>query len=170
MDKNVERDLARKGLTKEMVQAAADVAGSLERAEESEMLVRDSLMSFQQLARRLDKEVEVLTERAKVLLTTGDEGGAKGALLKREAAKGRLVSALKSAAGEKERLKKMEDNVGVIRMRAVVVENTMKTIAAETMTMNAGGGGGFELRTGDPLLEKFKALEDRLDDDDGGGK
>lgn len=166
LDAAVTRELRSKGLTKDMLRAAEEVALDLKRAEEAEGLVRDALRSFQELARRLDGEQTSLTDKAKVMLTMGDDEGAKDALLRRERAKENLVNALKGAAGEMERLKKMEDNVAAMQIRAVEVENSIKKIAAESLVDGldgeVGGLGGLKLEQSDPLLDKFKALEEKM--------
>ena len=67
----------------------------------------------------------------------------------------------------------MEENVGELRVRALEVENMIKRIAAESLALGVDGGvggGGFELEKSDPLLDKFKALEERLDDEGEGNR
>ncbi|GMH64699.1 hypothetical protein TrRE_jg4868 [Triparma retinervis] len=148
--------------------AARGVAEDLGRAEEAEVLVRDAVGTLQELARRRDEEQRGLADEARALLAAGDEEGARGALMRRERVKEGLVKALKGAKGERERLRKMEDNVAAMKVRAVEVENAIKRIAAESLTndLDGGAGGAFELEVTDPLLDKFKKLEENMKGDE----
>ncbi len=157
IDKAKKDELARMGVSEEMLENAREMGAGLERGMEGLRLIEDSLATQQQFAKRLDAESENIYSQAKEAIERQDEETARNLLMKRNDIQEKLKKALLNCADEKKRLTKMQDNVRAIEERAIEMESLLKrSIGAKTLMDTPDLG--LSLTTEDPLIQKFRDM------------
>jgi hypothetical protein len=151
-----QEEMARLGVTQDMLDAAQDVGVALQQSTEGLEATKDSLQTHQSLARILDRDAEDLYAKAKEKLTSGEEESARILLLKRTDVQEKLKKILKLCVEEKRRVKTMEQNVQTIQQRALEVEALLnRTVGAKARQESFAD---FSLEREDPLLKKFRDM------------
>lgn len=148
-------EMARMGVTEDMLKTAEEVGADLERGIDGLKATRNSLETQQSFARRLSSNEEDLYEKANDALKEGDEERAKKYLFDRQQLQQKLKKVLLACAEDKRRLETMERNVQILEERAMEVEALLRrSVGAKTMqdTMSSQ----FALPDEDPLLKKFR--------------
>jgi len=159
LDKARKEEMARKGLTPEMLEQANDVGAALRQAVEGVQAARESFETSQRLARTLDAQEKSLYERAKSAISSGDEEAARRSLLERESTKVKLLKVLKSVSEDRKRLSIMESNVEALETRGLEIESLLRrSVGAASMQDSANMNFGLSLEPEDPLLRKFRDL------------
>jgi hypothetical protein len=151
-----QEEMARLGVTQDMLDAAQDVGVALQQSTEGLEATKDSLQTHQSLARILDRDAEDLYAKAKEKLTSGEEESARILLLKRTDVQEKLKKILKLCVEEKRRVETMEQNVQTIQQRALEVEALLnRTVGAKPRQESFAD---FSLEREDPLLKKFRDM------------
>ena len=159
LDKARREEMARKGLTPEMLEQANDVGAALRQAVEGLRAARESFETSQRLARTLDAQEKSLYERARSAISSGDEEAARRSLLERESTKEKLLRVLKSVSEDRKRLAVMESNVEALETRGLEIESLLRrSVGAASMQESANMSIGLSLEPEDPLLRKFREL------------
>jgi hypothetical protein len=157
VDRAKKDEMARLGVSEEMLTMAEEIGTALERSIEGLKASQDSFETQQSLARRLDSNAEDLYERAKVAMTSRHEEVAKKLLMDRQTVQDKLKKALVACAEEKMRLTKMRSNVDALEQRAMELDALLKrTVGANALQDSSTK---FALSQGDPLLQKFRDME-----------
>jgi phage shock protein A len=144
------------GINQEMLDTAQEIGFALSQSVEGLEATKQSLQTHQSLARRIDREVEEVYEKAKSAMTENDEETARKWLLKRNELQENLKNVLKTCVDEKGRLARMEDNVKALEKRAMEVEALLqRTVGAKA---RQDSFSDFSISTDDPLLQKFKDM------------
>lgn len=145
------------GITQDMLDAAEQVGIALEQAFEGLKATQASLETQQSLARRLERDIDELYNKAKTAIESGNEEEAKSFLFQRNQNQEKMVSVLKLCAEEKKRLGVMQDNVDAIERRALEIESLLqRSVGAKARTETSFND--LSLSTEDPLLQKFRDL------------
>jgi hypothetical protein len=156
LNKARQEELARMGINQEMLDTAQEIGFALSQSVEGLEATKQSLQTHQSLARRIDREVEEVYEKAKSAMTENDEETARKWLLKRNELQENLKNVLKTCVDEKGRLARMEDNVKALEKRAMEVEALLqRTVGAKA---RQDSFSDFSISTDDPLLQKFKDM------------
>lgn len=159
LDKARREEMARKGLTPDMLEQANDVGAALRQAVEGLSAARESFETSQRLARTLDAQEKSQYERAKSAISSGDEEAARRSLLERESTKEKLLKVLKSVSEDRKRLAIMESNVEALETRGLEIESLLRrSVGAASMQGSANMNIGLSLEPEDPLLRKFRDL------------
>jgi len=154
VDKAKKEELARMGITDEMLESAREMGATLERATEGLKATQDSLKTQQNFAKRLDLDADNTYAEAKAALESNNEELARGLLLKRTHIQEKLKKTLINCAEEKKRLLKMQDNVRAIEERAIEMETILRrNVGAQSLLDSSTQ---FSLADEDPLLQKFR--------------
>ena len=163
-------EMARLGVTQEMLGMAREVGESLERSTEGLRATQESLETQQRLARRLDDDSNALYEKAKAALSGGNEEEAKQWLLERTRVQDKLKTVLVACAAAKQRFETMGENVKILEQRALEVDAMLRRTVSAKAVQDTNGidnyhdndgimmGGGLSLSKEDPLLQKFRDL------------
>ena len=162
-------EMARLGVTQEMLGMAREVGESLERSAEGLRATQESLETQQRLARRLDDDSDALYEKAKAALTDGNEEEAKQWLLERTRVQDKLKTVLVACAAAKQRFETMGENVKILEQRALEVDAMLRRTVSAKAVQDSNGidnyydndgimMGGLSLSKEDPLLQKFRDL------------
>jgi phage shock protein A len=160
-DRIKKEEMANRGITQEMLDAAEEVGYALEQSMIGMEATRDSLRSQQTLARRVEEDMNVYYDKAKAAMVDGREEDARSFLLQRSKNQDTLKETLKNCAEEKKRIDVMESNVSALQKRALEVEAILQRAVgakARQDSSNLLPDTGFSLSREDPLLEKFKDL------------
>jgi len=154
VDKAKKEELARMGVTDEMLESAREMGTTLERGTEGLKATQDSLKTQQNFAKRLESDADSTYAEAKIALESNNEELARGLLLKRTQIQEKLKKTLLGCAEEKKRLAKMQDNVRAIEERAIEMETMLRrNIGAQSLLDSSTQ---FSLADEDPLLQKFR--------------
>lgn len=149
-------EMERLGISQDMLDAAQEIGVALQQSTEGLEATRNSLQTQQSLARSFDRESEELYTKAKAMLTSGDEEGARSILLKRTNVQEKLKKVLVLCGEEKRRLEQMESNVDALKQRALEIESLLnRTVGAKA---RQDSFMDFSLESQDPLLQKFKDM------------
>ena len=152
MDQARQKEMQKMGLTPEMLEAAKEIGVTLENSIQGLQACQDSLRTLQNLALNLEKKDEQLYKKAQECLMGGDENRAREYLLERNSVQAKVVSTLRSAAAERNRLEQMESNVEALKERAQEMERLMsRSVGAKSLQDSS-----FRLQQEDPLLQKFR--------------
>ena len=161
LDKARREEMARMGLTPDMLEQANDVGAALRQAVEGLSAARESFETSQRLARTLDAQEKSQYERAKSAISSGDEEAARRSLLERESTKEKLLKVLKLVSEDRKRLAIMESNVEALETRGLEIESLLRrSVGAASMQGSANMNIGLSLEPEDPLLRKFRDLGD----------
>lgn len=156
-DRARKEELARLGITQDMLDSAQEIGLVLQRTNEGLKAIQDSLETQQRFARRLDRDAAELYERAKTLLQSGDEAKARDLLLQRTRVQDKLKQVLKACADERKRLTQMESNIDALERRAAEMDDLLRR-SVSAKTMQETSELGLSLDVEDPLLRKFRDL------------
>ena len=155
LDEARREEMARKGLTPEMLEQATEIGAALRQTEEGMRATQESVNTSQQLAQTLDRRENSLYDRAKSAMASGDEAGARKILLEREACKKKLLKVLKALAEERKRLAIMQENAEALETRGLEIESLLRRSVGAAALRDSSG---FELEPEDPLLKKFRDM------------
>ena len=155
-DKARKEEMAKMGITEDMLKMAEEVGADLERGIDGLKATRNSLETQQSFARKLSSNEEDLYEKAKAALNRGDEEQAKKFLFDRQQLQQKLKKVLLACAEDRNRLETMERNVQILEERAMEVEALLRrSVGAKTM-QDTMGSQSFALDNEDPLIKKFR--------------
>jgi hypothetical protein len=156
VDKAKNEEMARLGVSDEMLKMAEEIGTALERSLEGFKASQDSIETQQSLARRLDVNANELYEKAKIAMVSTNEEQAKKLLLDRQMVQEKLKKVLLTCADEQKRLSKMRSNVDALEQRAMEIESLLaRTIGAKALKDSSSQ---FSLSQEDPLLQKFRDM------------
>lgn len=157
VDRARKEEMERLGLSQDMLDIAQDIGSALEKSTEGLQAVQNSLETQQRFAKRLDADVTDLYERAKVALANSEDALARKLLMERTDAQEKLKKALMNCAQEKDRLKKMQENISQLERRALEIDSLLRrNVSAKTIQDSTHLG--LALSNEDPLLQKFKDM------------
>lgn len=155
LDEARREEMARKGLTPEMLEQATEIGSALRQTEEGLRATQESVDTSQRLAKMLDRQEKSLYERAKSAMASGDEAGARKIMLEREAGKKKLLKVLKALAEERKRLATMKENAAALETRGMEIEALLRRSVGAAALRDSSG---FALEPEDPLLRKFRDM------------
>ncbi len=156
LDRARKEEMERLGVTQEMLDSAEEIGLALQQSLEGMEATSYSLATQQALARRIDRDVIELYDKAKQAIVVGDEKTARSLLLKRNEYQESLKGVLKMCAEEKKRMEIMEQNVNALQRRAIEVESLLtRTVGAKA---RLDSFTDFSVTSEDPLLEKLRDL------------
>ncbi|KAL3916671.1 MAG: hypothetical protein SGILL_005071 [Bacillariaceae sp.] len=156
LNKARQEELSRMGVSQDVLNTAQEIGFALSQSMEGLEATQQSLQTHQSLARRIDREVEEVYDKAKTAMQKGDEESAREWLLKRTDLQENLKGVLKTCVEEKGRLDRMEENVKALEKRAMEVEALLqRTVGAKARQDSVSD---FSISTDDPLLQKFKDM------------
>jgi hypothetical protein len=156
LDRARKEEMDRLGITQDMLDAAQAVGQALKQSMDGAEATKNSLSTHQALARRIDRDVNELYDKAKESMAAGDEEAARSFLLKRNDNQESLKRVLQMCADEKKRMEIMEQNVSALQRRATEVEALLtRTVGAKA---RQGSLTDFSVSSEDPLLRKFRDL------------
>jgi len=156
LDTAKQEELARMGITQEMLESTREIGIALERSIEGLEATQASLKTQQNFAKRLEFDIEKTITDATKALADEDEVSARGLLLKKNQIQEKLKKTLLSCVEEKKRLMQMEENVRAIEERAIEMESLLnRNIGAKSLLDTSTQ---FSLADEDPLLQKFRDM------------
>jgi len=160
MNRARQEEMERLGITQDMLDSAQECGVALDQSMDALKASQASLETQQSLARRLDRDLTELYEKAKDALANGDEDTARSYLLQRTQTQDKLKGVLKLCAEEKQRLEAMKDNVAAIERRALEVEALLQRTVSSKRRMNVeiNADSDFSVPVEDPLLKRFKDM------------
>jgi len=149
--------MERLGVSTDMLEAANDIGLTLQESMEGLKAAQDSLTTQQTFAKRLDREVTELYEKAKAALGESREEEARELLFKRTRMQDKLKQALKFCAEERKRLDRMKENIEKLEQRAMEIDSLLRrSVGAKAVQKSEEYG--LSLSNEDPLLQKFRDL------------
>jgi hypothetical protein len=156
VDRAKKEEMARLGVTEDMLRMAEDIGTALQRSNDGLKASQDSFETQQSLARLLDTNAAELYEKAKAAMVAMKENEAKKILLDRQVVQEKLKKVLLSCVEEKSRLEKMRSNVNALEQRAMEIESLLRrNVGAKALQ---DSGSQFSLAQEDPLLQKFRDM------------
>lgn len=160
MNRARQEEMERLGITQDMLDSAQECGVALDQSMDALKASQVSLETQQSLARRLDRDLNELYEKAKDAMANGDEDTARSYLLQRTQTQDKLKGVLKLCAEEKQRLEAMKDNVAAIERRALEVEALLQRTVSSKRRMNVeiNADSDFSVPVEDPLLKRFKDM------------
>jgi hypothetical protein len=153
VDRAREAELQRLGITDEMLKEAKEIGFALEQSAQSLIACENSIESQQQYVRILERNMESVTDKAKIEILNGNEEKARLLLMEKQQMKDKMMKALKACVEEKNRKRQIEINIATLEKKALETEAEMRQIVA-TGSLN-------EIATSpndDPLLKRFQDL------------
>lgn len=158
LNKARKEEMERMGITQEMLDAAEDIGVALQQSMEGMEATKESLQTHQSLARRIDRDVAELYDKAKAAMEKNDEDGTRKLLLKRTQEQESLKKVLKLCVEEKKRLETIESNVDALQRRAMEVEGMLQRTVGAKARQDSSSFADFSVPAEDPLLQRFKDL------------
>lgn len=155
-NREAQEKLDRMGLSKEVLAAAAAVAKDIEEAEASLSLVRRAEASQRGLVTTLERQSDVLYQAAQDALRGSDESAARARLEERLMLKPKIASAQAELGAASQRTAALEAAMAALQEQAVRVEAMASRSVSASASVSA-----FDLEPEDPLLRRFKELEDK---------
>lgn len=156
VDRAKKEEMARLGVTEDMLRMAEDIGTALQRSNDGLKASQESFETQQSLARLLDTNAAEMYEKAKAAIASMKEDEAKKILLDRQLVQEKLKKVLLSCVEEKSRLEKMRNNVDALEQRAMEIESLLRrNVGAKALQ---DSGSQFSLAQEDPLLQKFRDM------------
>lgn len=156
--KEAQQRLDRMGLSKEVLDAARACASDIEEAEESLKLVRRAEASQRGLLTTFERQAAVAYEAAEAALRSGDEAQARTHLEERARLKPKITAANSELQSATNRVAVLEADCDTLREQAAKIEAMVgRSVSASAEARSSS----LALEPEDPLLAKFKELEDR---------
>ena len=155
-NREAQEKLDRMGLSREVLAAAAAVAKDIEEAEASLSLVRRAEASQRGLVTTLERQSDVLYQAAQDALRGSDESAARARLEERLMLKPKIASAQAELGAASQRTAALEAAMATLQEQAVRVEAMASRSVSASASVSA-----FDLEPEDPLLRRFKELEDK---------
>jgi len=153
-DRARKEEMARMGVTEDMLQMARDSGAALERAIEGLKVTRSSYETQRSFARNVEENANQVYNRAKMAVAASQDDEAKRFLLEHRRLKDKLKKALVACVEEKQRLEVMERNVDTLEQRAREVESLLN----QAVGAKARSDSRLALSEEDPLLRAFRDL------------
>lgn len=151
-----EKILASKGITKELLREASTLADTLAEAKIALSLTEDTMTSAKARYKDLGENEESLYEKAKKCLTDQDEDGARAALAMRETVKAQQEQAMSRYRDATVSFERAASNVKMLEGKVFEMESYMNRL----MQNESPDSRPYEAAAPvDPLLARFAALE-----------
>lgn len=158
------------GVDISIIQAAKQIAAEYAATEKSLEIVKNVAQDQDRTVSLLKQQYEILYEKAKQSVTTGDEIGARSFLADRQIVKESLDKAIMEQLESTKRVNKVEELLRLIKMRAEELEDLMRRSrlanvdlslqrSTETLGVDFPTSSSFPSSIEDPLEARFRALE-----------